>query len=236
MTSLERLQSDLANARLSADREGSDRHSNPGRTARDLRRQGQARADVLRLEKAIPVASELDAQNVDWTLDAAGRVAFLFAEGSSFPVGSGDELGRQIGLLRSADSPNGARRALTIHALDPHVSRDLKWLRDRLAGLSTPKFRSAFLTQAGLPKDGALTELGQATSFFNQHDGEYGPYQTVTPTGIAWIYAAYLAGHVPMTIAARKLAPQHNVELDEILATVGIPADLVPALAALTTS
>ena len=234
MTSLERLQSDLANARLGAEREGSDRHSNPGRALRDLRRQAHAQADVRRLEGAIAIALELDAQEIDWTLDAAGRVSFLFSDGSSFAAATGEDLDQQIQLVRSAASAFDARRALTIRALDPQASRDLKWLRDRLAGVSTPKFRSAFLAEAGLLEDGVLTELGHATGFFNQHDGEYGPYQTVTAKGIAWIYAAYLAGHVPMTAAARKLAPQRDIELDAILTVVGIPVDIAPELTALT--
>lgn len=234
MTSLERLQSDLANARLSAQREGSDRHSNPGRALRDLRRQAQAQSDVRRLEGAIAVALALDVQGIDWTVDAAGRVSFLFADGSSFPAVTGEALDQQVELVRGAGSPQEARRALTIRALDPYASRDLKWLRDRLAGSSTPKFRSTFLANAGLLEDGVLTDLGHETEFFHQHDGEYGPYQTVTAKGVAWIYAAYLAGNIPMTAAARKLAPQRDIELDEILATVGVAADLAPALAAFT--
>ncbi|HEY0622772.1 hypothetical protein [Sphingomonas sp.] len=234
MTPLERLHSDLANARLGAEREGSDRHSNPGRAARDLRRQMQAKSDVHRLEQAIAVASNLDAQGINWTSDAKGRLSFLFEDGSSYPIAEKDDLDPQIQLVKGATSAHDARRALTIRALDPHASRDLKWLRDRLAGSSTPKFRSTFLTKAGLLKDGILTELGHATGFFNQHEGEYGPYQTVTAAGVAWIYAAYLAGNVPMTVAARKLPPQRNIELDVILDTVGLPEQLDSSLAALT--
>lgn len=233
MTSLERLQSNLANARAGAEREGSDRHSNPGRAARDLRRQMQAKADVSRLEQAISVASALDAQGIEWTSDEVGHLSFLFGDGSVFPVATGDELEQQIQLVRNAETANAARRSLTIRALDPHASRDFKWLRERLAGSSTPKFRTAFLTQAGLMKDGVLTELGDTTGFLHQHNGEYGVYQTVTAQGVAWIYAVYLAGHVPMTAAAKKLAPQRHVELDEILAVVGLPKDLAPELAAL---
>lgn len=188
---------------------------------------------MRRLEEAIAVASELDAQQIGWTLDVAGHVAFLLADGSSFPVAAGDALDQQIELVRSAPSAFEARRALTERALDPNASHDLKWLRERLAGSSTPKFRTTFLVQAGLLKDGVLTELGQATGFFHQHDGEYGPYQTVTAKGIAWIYAAYLAGNVPMTAAAKKRPPQPDIELDAILAVVGVPANLDPELAAL---
>jgi len=193
MTPLERLRSDLALARPGAELEGSDRHSNPGRAARDLRRQSMSKFDTHRLEQAIATASHLDAQAVEWTADASGRLSFLFADGSSYPVAEGDGLDRQIDLIRGAESAHDARRALTIQALDPHASRPFKWLRDRLAGLSTSKFRS-FLTQAGLWENGALTVLGQATGFFNEHEGEYGVYQTATAPGVAWIYAAHLAG------------------------------------------
>lgn len=232
MTPLERLHSDLALARLGAEREGSDRHSNPGRAARDLRWQSKSKSDVHRLEQAIATASRLDAQAVEWTADTSGCLSFLFADGSSYPVAEGDGLDRQIDLIRGAESAHDARRALTIQAIDPHASRPFKWLRDRLAGLSTPKFRS-FLAQAGLLENGALTVLGQATGFFNEHEGEYGVYQTATAPGVAWIYAAYLAGKVPMTVAAKKLAPQRNIELDVILDTVGLPKDLKPSLAAM---
>lgn len=233
MTPLERLHSDLASARLGAEREGSDRHSNPGRAARDLRLQMKARSDVHRLEQAIAVASSLDAQGINWTLDAAGRLSFLFEDGSTYPVADKADVDQQIQLVQGAASAHDARRALTIRALDPHASRDLKWLRERLAGSSVPKFRTTFLTQAGLLKDGALSELGHATGFFNEHEGEYGVYQSATAAGVAWIYAAYLAGNVPMTAAARKLPPQRSIELDVILDAVGLPAELDPSLAAL---
>lgn len=111
MTPLERLHANLATARREAEREGSDRHSNPGRALRDLRRQSQAGSDAHRLEQAIVVAA--------------------------------------------------------------------------------------------------------------------------TAAGVAWIYAAYLAGNVPMTATARKLPPQRNIELDVILDAVGLPAELDPSLAAL---
>lgn len=197
MTPLERLHSDLANARLGAEREGSDRHSNPGRAARDLRRQAESRSDVHRLEQAIAIASNLDARGINWTSDAKGRLSFLFQDGSSYPVDVKDDLDGQMQLVKSALTAHDARRALTVRALDPHAPRDLKWLRDRLAGSSTPKFRSVFLTQAGLLENGVLTELGHTAGFFIQHEGEYGPYQTVTAAGVAWIYAAYLiAGEI----------------------------------------
>lgn len=233
MTPLERLHSDLETARREAEREGSDRHSNPGRALRDLRRQSRASSDAHRLEQAIAVASTLDAQGINWTSDAAGRLSFLFEDGSTYPVADKDDLDQQIQLVKGAASGHDARRALTMRALDPHAPREIGWLRERLAGSSVPKFRSTFLTQAGLLKDGTLSELGRATGFFNEHEGQYGVYQTATAAGVAWIYAAYLAGNVPMTAAARKLPPQRNLELDVILDTVGLPAELDPSLAAL---
>lgn len=234
MIPLERLHSDLAHARALAEREGSDRHSNPGRAARDLRQQMQAQSRVNRLERALEIAAGLDAQEIVWTADVQGQLFFLFADGSTYPLGKGEVLDGQVEIVRAAASPYEARRALTVDALDPHASRDLKWLRERLVGVSTPKFRSAFLTRAGLLEEGALTTLGRVTGFFNEHEGEYGLYQSVTASGAAWIYAAYLAGSVPMTAASRKLAPQRDIELDVILDTVGLPTDLEPSLAALT--
>lgn len=233
MTPLERLHSDLATARRESEREGSDRHSNPGRALRDLRRQSRARSEVHRLKQAIAVASSLDAHDISWTSDAAGHLSFLFEDGSTYPVTDKDDVDQQIQLVRDAASAHDARRALTMRVLDPHASRDLKWLRDRLAGSSTPKFRSTFLTQAGLLEDGALSALGRATGFFNEHEGEYGIFQTATAAGVAWIYAAYLAGNVPMTAAAGRLPPQRNIELDVILDTVGLPAELDASLAVL---
>lgn len=234
MTPLDRFHSDLAHARALAEREGSDRRSNPGRAARDLRQQMQARSRANRLEQALEIAAGLDAQEIAWTADAAGQLYFLFGDGSSYPLGKGGALDRQIQLVHAAASPYEARRALTVDAFDPRASRDLKWLRERLAGASTPKFRSAFLTKAGLLENGALTTLARTTGFFDEHDREYGVHQSVTARGVAWIYAAYLAGNVPTTAASRKLAPQRNTELDAILDAVGLPIDLGSSLATLS--
>jgi len=231
MTPLERLHSDLANARAMAEREGSDRHSNPGRAARDLSRQMAARSRAIRLERALEIAAHLEAQGIAWAADAEGGVLLLLADGSTYPTGKLETLDRQVQLINAAATPYEARRALTIDALDPHAPRDLKWLRERLTGASTPKFRSEFLTQAGVLKDGALTALGRSTGFFDEHEGEYGVYQSVTARGVAWIYATYLAGNVPMTAASRQLTPQRNIELDVILDAVGLPVDLEPSLA-----
>jgi len=236
MTPIERLNAALQRARAGAQREGSDRHSNPRRAARDLRLQAQAQFDVTRLEEAAAVALKLDTARVSWTADDQGSISFVFTDGSLHPTAKGESLNAQVQLIQSAASEHEAFRALTMRALNPRASRDFKWLRDRLVGSSAPKFRSVFLTRAGLLNEGTLTEFGRSTGFFEERDGEYGLYQIATATGVGWIYAAYLAGNVPLTIAARKLSPQRNVELDIILEAVGLPADLDSRLQALTDS
>lgn len=223
MTPIEELRRDHENALTLADKDHSDlRHSNPGRLSRQARERSDAATYAMDLRRAIDIAERLDFADIPWT--RSGRqIHFLLKDGTTVEVkgdaGDTDRLDRQFEAMEN-HTGDEQRNALLVAEIMPDASRDLKWIRDRMEGVSAPKFRKVFLVEAGLledhPEGLEMTELALAHDMLKAWDGEFGPWFTATGLGTAWIYACYLAENIPMTSKA-KGGPRPNVELDAIL-------------------
>ena len=243
MTPIEELYRDLENARANSEKDPSDlRHSNPGRISRQHRERQEAVRYANDLMRAIDIAERIEFADIPWT--RKGReIHFLLKDGTSLPVmglaDDADRLDRQFEAMAGSTSSE-QRNALLLVEIKHEASRDLKWIRDRMEGVSAPKFRKDFLVKAGLladyPEGLEMTLLANDNELLKEHDGEFGPWFTATGLGTAWIYACYLAENVPMTAKAVH-GPQPNIELDAILihhedALTGLPSRLT-ALAGL---
>lgn len=224
MTPYEELQRDLENAKALANKDPSDlRHSNPGRVKRQFREQREAARHVTDLVRAIDIAEMLQTQDIPWTREGRA-IYFQLRDGSKMPVlgetNQPDRLERQFEAMNK-ETGSEQREALLLANLNVEASRDFKWIRDRMAGTSAPKFRKQFLTRSGLIHDREdwleMTSLASDYELLSEHEGEFGPWFTATGLGTAWIYSCYMAGNIPMTKTA-KFGPQRQIELDAILA------------------
>ena len=223
MSPIKELYRDLKNAKTLADKDPSDlRHANPGR----LRRQHREREDAVRyaddLMRAIDIAERLEFADIPWTRKAR-EIHFLLKDGTTIPVkGDADDTERLDKQFEAMENQTGAeqRNALLLAETRPEAAHDLKWIRDRMDGVSAPKFRKTFLVEAGLlakyDEELWMTDVAQDNELLKSHTGEFGAWFTATGLGTAWIYACYLAGNVPMTAKSRG-GPQPNIELDAIL-------------------
>lgn len=224
------LKRDLDLARVRGEREGSDRHNNPGRARREFLAAMEARTEAQRLERIIERAGHLSDADIAWTVEQK-CLMLLLPDGKTFPAAEGEKLDEQIAILRSSEGAGlGSTHhdQLTLHALNVTASRDLRWVRLRMPGVSAAKHRTGFLTHAGLIKDGELTDLGHESGLFTEHEGHFGTYQMATPLGVAWLYSCYLLGRMPMTKAWGRQTPVPNIELAAISKAAGDPGDTFP--------
>jgi hypothetical protein len=220
----------LENARARGEREGSDRHNNPGRARREFLAAMEARTEAHKLERVIDRAQHLSALDVSWTVEQ-GSLMLLLPDGKTFPAAEGEKLDEQLAIIRNAQGAGlGSTHhdRLTLHALNVSLARDLRWVRLRMPGVSAPKLRAGFLTNAGQIADGELTALGHECGLFTEHEGHFGIYQMATPLGVAWLYSCYLRGKLPMAKAAAKSPPVPNIELAAISKAAGDPGDALP--------
>lgn len=237
------LRRDLRNAQALADRDASDLgHMNPGRLRRNAKERLEQDVRAVRLAAAISIAEDLEAQDIAWTR-VGDWIHFLLADGTTIsvageasPAADRDErIGRQIETLREAATTHDVRRDLMLLDLDVEASRDLKWVRERLHGVSAPKFRKTFLVEAGLLRtdgdDVGLAAIAADHGLLFEHEGQFGTWFTASPLGVAWMYRAYLAGRVPMAKSTAPTAPESQCELEAIAeaqadALADLPGDL----------
>jgi len=229
MNTIDDLRRNLSLAEARAEKDPSDlRHSNPGRLKRDAAERLDAQVQASQLRKAIEVATTLDAENIPWIIDK-DWIHFLLPSGETYPaagkyanaVDHCSDVAAQIEAIKASSSVD-IRQQLALMDLSVGASRDLKWIRDRMAGVSAPKFRKGFLVEAGLLADRGdyleITPVAHDNQILTEHEGEFGPWHRATALGTTWIYRSYLCGHVPMTKAARS-GPISQFELEAIANT-----------------
>lgn len=227
MTKLDDLRRDLKNAQIRADKDPTDlNHMNPGRLKRGIAQRSQANNEAEKLTRAIDIAQSLDRQGVEWT-QSGSWIQYLLADGTTHPVPGehwpnedhAETIDKQIEVMLSDLSAQEKQEALALLVLSTTGSHDLKWIRDRMEGVSAPKFRKTFLIDAGLLNDnGEHLELGSVAreyELLEEHEGQFGPWFTATALGTAWIYRCYLEGNVPLVKSARY-GPQRQFELEAI--------------------
>lgn len=196
-----------------------------------------------RLAKAVSIAEDLEAHGLPWTR-RGDWVHFMLGDGTTKAVvgeeapefDRSDQIRRQIDAIGVAETSHDARRDLTLLDLDVGGTRELKWVRSRLHGVSVPRFAKGFLVDAGLlrhAEDGmGATDLALDQGLLVQEEGEFGTRVAATALGIAWIYRSYLAGRVPLTRGDQTPNPTTQYELQAIArsqadALTRLPGDLL---------
>lgn len=222
MTLLEELERYLENASAIANKDPSDlNHSNPGKVKRQFKERMAAKKAEKRLCRQIDIAHELEENQIPWTRNK-DEIHLVLRDGTTHPFSDRphcpDFLSNQIEAMKEDDAQD-QKKKLLLGALDLRGRKELKWIRERLQGVSTPKFRSTFLVSAGLLlKDDEffhMTEVARLHDMLEEQDGQYGPWFAATALGTAFIYHCYLAGNVPMKKGEHKfITPQ--VELEAI--------------------
>lgn len=200
----------------------------PPREMRRAMKEHTARAlRETRLSKAVSIAEDLEAHGLPWTR-RGDWIHFMLPDGTTKAVvgeespefDRSDQIRRQIDAIGVAETSHDARRDLTLLDLDVGGSRDLKWVRSRLHGVSVPKFAKGFLVEAGLLEDGeggmGSTAAAIDHGLLVEIEGEFGPKVAATALGIAWVYRAYLAGRVPLTKGHQRPNPSGQYELAAI--------------------
>ncbi|AXK43930.1 hypothetical protein [Erythrobacter aureus] len=221
ISNIDQLRSELNRAEERSEREASDlRHSNPGRLRRAERERHDAARRAKKLHAALDVGERLDLAGLSWVI-ADDSVYFLLEDGSKYPAATGDALEAQIAILHRPGTAGEKRDKLRLNSLNVDASREFKWIRARLAGISTPKFRKDFLLPAGLIDMSndypALTDLARDHELLAEHDGQHGPWFTASALCTAWIYRCYLAGRIPFSRSYHG-APEPQIELEAIAA------------------
>jgi hypothetical protein len=223
---LEEMRDELEELRDVMRTQGGDFEGMPPREARRAMKEYTARAmRETRLARAVSIAEDLDAHGLPWTR-RGDWIHFMLADGTTKAV-IGEEtpefdrsgqIRRQIEAIGVAETSHDARRDLTLLDLDVGGSRELKWVRGRLHGVSVPRFAKGFMVDAGLLEDGengmGATRSAVDHGLLVEHEGEFGPKVAATALGIAWIYRAYLAGRVPLTKGDQRpnVATQYELE------------------------
>lgn len=222
---LDDMYRDLENMRAIANRDPSDlRHSNPGKLRRDIRQQHEASQRAEKLQRAITLAEDLDRQDVVWTRHGDWIHFVINSGNTTYPVAgefadASEMVDKQIEAIKN-NFPADQREALILSTLDIHAPRTFKWIHERMAGVSAPKFRKVFLVESGLLEDKGetleMTGLARDADLLIEAEGEFGNWFKATGLGTAWIYKSYLERKVPM-IKKAKYGPIGYFELDAIL-------------------
>ena len=250
ITSLPELAKALAHARAVYERRrdgGTDRHMNPGRARREVLAAHEANAAFSLIEKAFQTAEAAELAGVSWQyLD--GQVSLILGPERQIPAAAPAHIKGQLAVISSPDalayfehchadhtskvSQIITREQALLLQLRQYQPRALKWVTQRLEG-ATSRLRTTLFTDLGLlerdmSNELVLSQSGAATGFFIERIGTYGTYQDLTPTGIRWLYATYLAGKCPMAKGATNLEPVPNAELQAIADIAPDPAFCVP--------